>query len=79
MAEIASHRFQHITIDGREQVRDVMLGLRWSDVTAAGRAHDNQRCTRSIIDAGAATAPDLHRGRTGEKARVREPLRNLLG
>jgi hypothetical protein len=40
MAEIASYRFQRITIDGREQAGDVMLGLRRSDVTASGRAHD---------------------------------------
>src|SRR6476619_6916799 len=47
-----------------------MLGLRRSDVTASGRAHDNQRCTRSIIDAGAATAPDLNLGRIERGGRM---------
>ena len=28
MAEIGSYRFQHITIDRREQARHIMLGLR---------------------------------------------------
>jgi hypothetical protein len=43
MAEIVGYRFEPITIDGREQARDVMLGLRRSEVTASGRARDNQR------------------------------------
>jgi len=30
MAEIASYRFQRITIDGREQARHIMLDLRRS-------------------------------------------------
>jgi hypothetical protein len=52
MAEIVGYRFDPITIDGVEQARDVMLGLRRSEVTASGRARDNQRRARSIIGRG---------------------------
>jgi hypothetical protein len=79
MAEIVGHRFAPITIDGREQARDVMLGLRRSEVTASGRARDNQRRARSIIAAAAAAAPDLNADELDETARVREPLHNVLG
>jgi hypothetical protein len=72
MAEIASYRFEHITIDGHEQARDVMLGVRRSEVTASGRAH-------SITAAAAAAAPDLNADELDETARVRELLHNLLG
>ncbi len=74
MAEIVGYRFEPITIDGGEQARDVMLGLRRSEVTASGRARDNQRRARSIIDAAATAAPDLNADELDETARVREPL-----
>jgi hypothetical protein len=77
MAEIASYRFEHITIDGHEQARDVMLGVRRSEVTASGRARDNQRRARGVI--AAAAAPDLNAPELDETARAREPLHNSLG
>jgi hypothetical protein len=56
-----------------------MLGLRRSEVTDSGRARDNQRRARSIIESAAAAAPDLNADELDETARVREPLHNLLG